>query len=99
MDAVLTSLTQHSSEILLLLIVVSVVLAILVVRLTRLQAKSQGRWRTLLQDVSGDNLEKMLYDHLRERMRMEQEIDALRGRTQELERRLAESKRHLGLVR
>jgi len=99
MDVVLQSLTQHSSQILLLLLAVVVVLTILVFRLTRLQAKSQARWRTLLSDSSGDNLEKMLYDHLRERMRMEQEIELLRSRTQELEKRLAESKRHLGLVR
>jgi hypothetical protein len=99
MDVVLQILTQHSSEILLILLVVIVVLTILVFRLTRLQARSQARWRTLLADSSGDNLEKMLYDHLRERMRIEQEIEVLRGRTQELERRLAESKRHLGLVR
>jgi hypothetical protein len=99
MDVVLQSLTQHSSQILLVLIIVAALLAILVFRLTRLQAKSQARWRTLMSDTSGENLEKMLYDHLRERLRMEQEIDTLRNRTQELERRLAESKRHLGLVR
>ena len=99
MDEVLQSLTQHSSQILLFLIVIIVALAILVVRLTRLQAKSQLRWRTLLADTSGDNIEKMLYDHLRERMRIEEEIEKLRGRAQELERRLAENKGYLGLVR
>lgn len=99
MDVVLQSLTQHSSEILLFLLVVAVVFAILVFRLTRLQARSQARWRTLLSGTSGDNLEKMLYDHLRERMRMEEEIELLRNRTKDLEKRLAENKGHLGLVR
>jgi len=99
MDVVLQSLTQHSSDFLLILLIAIVVLAILVFRLTRLQAKSNARWRTLLSDSSGDNIEKMLYDHLRERMRMEEEIEKLRNRAQDLERRLAESKGHLGLVR
>ncbi len=99
MDVLLHSLTQHSAEILLFLLVVMVVLAILSIQTFRLQAKTRGRWRSLLDDTRGENLEKMLYDHLRERMHMEEEIEALRGRTQELERRLAESKRHLGLVR
>ena len=99
MDEVFQSLTQHSSQFLLFLFVFIVIIAILVGRLTRLQAKNQSRWRVLLADTSGDNLEKMLYDHLRERMRMEQEIETLRSRTQELERRLAENKGYLGLVR
>jgi hypothetical protein len=99
MDEVFNSLTQHSSQVLLVLIVLLFIIAILVVRLTRLHAKSQTRWRTLLADTSGDNLEKMLYDHLRERMRMEEEIEALRNRTKDLERRVAENKGHLGLVR
>ena len=99
MDEVFNSLTQHSSQVLLFVIVILVAIAILVARLTRLQAKSQTRWRSLLADTSGDNLEKLLYDHLRERMRMQEEIETLRGRTLELERRLAENKGHLGLVR
>jgi hypothetical protein len=99
MDVVFQSLTQHSSEILLILLVLTLALAILVVRLTRLQAKGQARWRTLFADAGGENIEKMLYDHLRERMRMEEEIEALRGRTKELERQLTESKRHVGLVK
>jgi len=99
MDEVLRSLTQHTSQILLVLLVVVLILAIMVVRLTRLQSKGQARWRGLLPDGKGETLETMLYDHLRERVRIEQDLEALRVRAQDLERKLAESKRHLGLVR
>jgi len=99
MDEVLKILTQHSSEILLFLLLTVIVLAIFVVRTATQQSRSQNRWRTLLSGTSGDNLEKMLYDHLRERMRMEEEIEALKTRTKDLERRLNENKGHLGLVR
>ncbi len=99
MDVVLKSLTQNSSEILLILIVAVLVLAIILVRSTRLQSKSQARWAHLLPEGKGESLETMLYDHLRERMRIEEELEHLRSRAQELERKLAESKRHLGLVR
>jgi hypothetical protein len=99
MDVVLKILTQYNSDILLFLLIAVVVLAIIVVRMTRLQTKSQARWRSLLPDGRGENLETMLYDHLRERMRIEQDLETLRARAQELETRLAESKRHLGLVR
>ncbi|MDR3690435.1 MAG: DUF4446 family protein [Fimbriimonas sp.] len=99
MDVVLKILTQHTSEILLFLLVAVLALAILVVRSMRLQSSSQSRWRSLLPDGRGETLETMLYDHLRERMRIEQELEALRTRAQDIEARLTESKRHLGLVR
>jgi len=99
MDAILKSLSQHSSEILLLLIVVVVVLTILVVRLSRQTAKSHSRWKSLLPDGKGETIETMLYDHLRERMKLEEDLDHLRARATELENRLVESKRHVGLVR
>jgi len=99
MDVVLMILTQYNSELLLFLLVAVLVLAILVVRTTRLLSKSHARWRSLLPDGRGETIETMLYDHLKERMSIEQELDRLRARALELERRLAESKRHLGLVR
>ena len=99
MDVVLKSLTQHSSEILLFLIVVILVLTIIVVRLAQLQARSVSRWQTLLPEGRGENLETLLYDHLRERMKIEQELETLRARALDLESRLAETKGHLGLVR
>ncbi len=99
MDEVFKILTQHSSEILLFLLLTVIVMAIFVVRMASTQNRSQQRWRTLLSGTNGDNLEKMLYDHLRERLRMEEEIEALRNRAKDLERRLNENKGHLGLVR
>ena len=99
MDVVLKILTQYNSDFLLFLLVAVLVIAILVVRTYRLQSRSHARWRSLLPEGRGDKLETMLYDHLTERMRIEQDLDALRARAQDLEKRLAESKRHLGLVR
>ena len=74
MDAILKILAQHSSEILLLLLVVMLVHTILVIRLSRQAARSHSRWQELLPEGRGETIETMLYDHLRERMRIEEDL-------------------------
>lgn len=59
----------------------------------------QNRWSQLLKGANGSSLETILYDHLRERMALKSDFDALEKRTHELEIKMATSKRHMGLVR
>ena len=57
------------------------------------------RWKELMDGASGDNLERMLYDHLRERMQVQARMDGLGEQIQVLEDKMLGTKRHLGLVR
>ncbi len=62
-------------------------------------SKSDARWRELLAGVRGDNLERLLEHHLREKMALEEELAAVRLRVESLEAKMRHAKRHLGLVR
>lgn len=62
-------------------------------------AKMKQRWNELLQDASGQNLERMLYDHLRDRVRMETDFQNVLTRLGELETKMNTSKRFIGVVR
>jgi hypothetical protein len=58
-----------------------------------------ARWKDLMDGVKGDNLERLLYDHLRERMQIQSQIDGLDGRVLVLEDKMNAAKRHVGLVK
>ncbi len=57
------------------------------------------RWKDLLQGSRGDNLETLLYDHLRERLLLEEQVRSLKDRADRLEELQKSSKRFVGLVR
>ncbi len=59
----------------------------------------QSRWSLLLKTSSGADLERMLEDHLYERRDTLEKLRAAERRIEELEAKMATSKRHLGLVR
>jgi hypothetical protein len=99
MDVLQKSLTQHTAEIMLLLVFAIFVLVFMVFRLSIQQARYQSRWRELLQDSTGESLENLLLTHVRERVRLESQVAVLDDRLQKLEAALPVSKRHLGLVR
>lgn len=99
MDALLKSLTQHGAEISLVLLLAVLSLAFVTFRLSVRQKKQFAKWRDLLRDSSGESLEGILHSQLRERVVLEGQIADLRKRVEELEGQLANSKRHLGLVR
>jgi len=67
--------------------------------LSRRMKSNASKWRSLLEGVRGENLERLLQDHLRERMALENRVDSTVGRVTELEAKMAKCKRHLGLVR
>lgn len=68
---------------------------VLGVRLTRALRKL----RLLLDGARGEDLERLLYDHLRERLALQDEVAKIDNRTKVLENKMDTSKRHLGLVR
>lgn len=81
-----------------LLIAIAIVAAI-AVRNALLLRRIQARWSELLRDTRGENLETLLYDHLREKMRLESDLEGLTKRVNQLEDLVPTTKRHLGLVR
>ena len=99
MDSLLKFLTANSSSAILILGLLCVILIVV----TTIQARSirriQSRWRALLDGAKGENLERLLYDHLRERMQLQEQIDALASRSTTLEEKVLGAKRHLGLVK
>lgn len=99
MDVLLKSLTQYSQELTLVLLVILVALGFYTIRLGRRYARFQSRWRDLLVGSSGESIESLLDEHLRERHRMEADVNTLQMRIEELEEKVRSAKRHLGLVR
>lgn len=96
---VLSSLAQHSAEVLTLLLVGFLALAVFVIVLALRQRRMSERWKDLLQGSRGDNLETLLYDHLRERLLLEEQVRSLKDRADRLEELQKSSKRFVGLVR
>lgn len=99
MDSLLQTLSQHSSEVLIVLIVLLLALGATTWSLARRVKRMNNRWRDLLDGAKGDNLERLLYDHLRERMQIQNQIDGLADQVRVLEEKMTGTKRHLGLVR
>lgn len=57
------------------------------------------RWRGLLEGRRGEDLERMLYDHLRERVELQEQTHRLNHRVSELESKMLRTKRFVGVVR
>jgi hypothetical protein len=57
------------------------------------------RWRDLLEGRRGEDLERLLYDHLRSRVELEDQVSRLTQRTAELEAKMLRTKRFVGVVR
>jgi hypothetical protein len=75
------------------------VLLIVVLSLARRVRRQQQRWRELLDGRRGEDLERMLVDHLRERTRLEARVEELESQTRQLQAAMRTAKRHFGLVR
>jgi len=99
MDSVFSSLSQFAGEALLILGVLLLALTLALLVLWGRQRKLANAWRDLLDGVQGQNVERLLYDHLRERMQLHNEIERLEKRIVQLEEKVAGAKRHVGLVR
>lgn len=62
-------------------------------------SRADKKWALLLDGVRGDNLEKLLYDHVSERSVMSREFEQVTKRVELLESRMQTAKRYLGIVR
>jgi hypothetical protein len=99
MDSVFKSLAASAPQAILILSVLVLVLGITAFLQSRKLRRFHARWKELLDGAKGDNLERLLYDHLRERMQIQAQIDAVDERVQVLEDKMGSAKRHLGLVK
>jgi hypothetical protein len=99
MDTVLRNLSDHASLWLLLLIVGFLGLLLAIYIVGKKSNFEHARWQRLLEGTRGETLEKLLYEHLRDRMATQERIESLEARASELERRGLSSKQYVGLVR
>lgn len=96
---ILNSISQHAAEFLLFLALAVVVLAAVAVRQRMALQAIKSTWRTLFDGSRGENIERLLLDHLKERLALESNVAGIENRVTELETRMATAKRHLGAVR
>ncbi len=99
MDSIFQALSQHSSQVIFVLLLLLLTLGVWTLNLSRKVRRMNNRWRDLLDGTKGDNLERLLYDHLRERMQIQGQIDGLADQVRILEEKMMGTKRFLGLVR
>jgi len=99
MKSLTDSLAESAGTLILILLVLSGALFLGVVSLWRSLRKTSTRMRSLLEGARGENVERMLYDQLRERVETEDQLRDVRKRLQSLESRILGSKRFMGLVR
>lgn len=99
MESIFQALSQHAPQAILVLAILLLALGILTFTLAAKIRRMNRKWRELLDGAKGDNLERMLYDHLRERMQVQAQIDGLTTQLKVLEDKMQGAKRHLGLVK
>lgn len=99
MDTLLRNVADHASVLLLALILGILVLSLATYILGKRLSDFHARWRDLLDDTSARRLEELLYDHLKERIKLQDEVVELKKRILDLEERAQTSKRYVGLVR
>lgn len=99
MDALFKSLDQSAPLLLLILLIAVVALGISCFRLASQMRHSRSRWKELLNGVDGENLERMVYDNLKNSLALEEEFLALKERVGHLEVKMRSTKRYAGLMR
>lgn len=62
-------------------------------------ARMQRRWQHLLEGVDAVNVERMLVDHLRSRLELEQRLEEVVKQVRDLDRRMGDAVRFVGIVR
>ena len=99
MDSIFQYLSANAPQAIFILSVLVVALLVFSYIQGRRIRKFRTLWKDLLNGASGENLERLLYDHLRERMNMLAQVDGLRERIVVLEDKMTGAKRHVGLVK
>lgn len=99
MENLLRTVEQHSAMVVLILAAVVIAQLFFIVKLASESKRSRNKWQALLNGTSGQNLEAVLYDHLRERLELEGRVRDSEGRIGSLEDKMTSAKRYVGLVR
>lgn len=99
MDSLLRSIAQHADVILLTLLLAVALLGVLAFRQRAAMNSMRSIWSSMFDGARGENVERLLLDHLRERMELESKVTSLESRVAELESKVSTAKRHLGSVR
>lgn len=99
MDSLLDYIRTYASTAILVLFAAFLIETVWLIVLSRRMKRSGAKWNLLLDGVRGENLERLLQDHLRERMALETEVEGTISRVGDLETKMSRCKRHLGLVR
>lgn len=99
MNTLFQILAHYSGWIVLGLIVAVVLLIAINVSLAAKLRKVQSLWRSLFESASGENVERLLHTHLRERMEMQDQIKGMQAAIEALEYKMMSAKRFAGLVR
>jgi hypothetical protein len=99
MDTVLKSLSANAPQVILILCILVLILTIAFFMQARRLRRMGSRWKELMDGTKGDNLERLLYDHLRERMQQQAHIDGMDVRISTLEEKMMAAKRYVGLVK
>jgi len=99
MNSLLKSIADQSATIVAILAVVCLAMSVALYRISANLRELRGRWSQLLSGVSSSNLELLLQDHLRERLKLQGDLEEAEQRIQSLETKMATAKRHMGLVR
>ncbi|MBL8086803.1 MAG: DUF4446 family protein [Chthonomonas sp.] len=98
MTEILKLLSQNSALVILFLLVAVIGLGITSVRNAIRLRTMQAKWESLLSDASGENLERLLYEHLRGRIQVDHDLEQLRDRASQLEMKMQSAKRYTGIV-
>ena len=99
MEAILKFFSNSAAVFLLILIIAVVVQSAILFKLSSQLRQVKNRWRDLLAGVDGENLERMVYDVMKQSVSLEEEIVHLKDRTSQLEGKMKSSKRYAGLTR
>ncbi len=99
MKPLLDSIAQHAPEFILALTLACLILGGLAVRQNTRHRKLQSRWKQIFDGARGDNVERMLLTHLRDRMEIEARLDTLDSQVSSLTTDMRSAKRFVGLVR
>ncbi|MBX3117632.1 MAG: DUF4446 family protein [Fimbriimonadaceae bacterium] len=93
------TLEQQSAVIILILSVLAILQFVWSWRTAQENRRMRTKWNALLEGQSGKNLEAVLYDHLRERLELEEQLRESQQRISTLEDKMMSAKRYTGLVR
>lgn len=99
MESLIQTIDKQSGAITLVLILAVLVLCSIVVWQMLSYQKLKRQWAALLTNPQGRSLEAMLMDHLKERVKTEDDIRSNGERLEELERKMKSAVRYVGAVR